>query len=209
MPGRRPPLLFPEPADPVGARSSAPAAPRRDDLGDTAACADRERARPAPAGEPLRIDGEAALAARAERLLAECRRFRRPMAVLRIALLPDASGSGEPAAWRDDAARRVRARLRASDGVFRLDEHHVGVTLVGVDEGTLHDIVARLHRALMAPYRVPEGLVAQAAVRIGHAVCPLDGQTGVSLVRAAGRGLCGRPARESDGETLPRPLVAG
>jgi GGDEF domain-containing protein len=140
-----------------------------------------------PVALPERIDGDPAFAARADRLLAECRRWRLSMAVLRIELLPAADDALVSAALLEELANRVRARLRATDGVFRLDDAHVGALLADVGEGTVASIVARLHRGLVEPYRLAHAFVERPVVRIGCAVCPLDGQTGVSLVRAAGR----------------------
>lgn len=133
------------------------------------------------------LDDEAALASRTERLLAACRRARQPLAVLRIGVRPPEGGEGDAASLRTEAAHRVRARLRATDPVFTVGTGEVAVVLVGVDEDTLCDIVARLYRGLIDPYRLGHALVSGARVRIGQAVCPVDGQTGVALVRSAGR----------------------
>jgi GGDEF domain-containing protein len=177
MPGTgRPPPLFPPPAD-----ASAPVVHDADVAGR------RRVPRLPPVGPPERIDGDTAFAARADRLLAECRRWRMPLAVLRIEGLAPEGDALVAAALQDEIANRVRARLRASDGVFRLGERLVGALLPDVGEATVAPIVARLHRSLVEAYRLELVLVERPVVRIGCAVCPLDGQTGVSLVRAAGR----------------------
>jgi GGDEF domain-containing protein len=128
--------------------------------------------------------GPAEFTRRVERLLAECRRWRLTLVVLRMKLQSAGGGSQAESALADEMANRVRARVRANDAVVRVGVDEVGALLTGAGEGAVDAIAERLRRALAEPYAIG-GLRVEAVVQFGHSVYPGHALSADSLVRAA------------------------
>jgi GGDEF domain-containing protein len=142
---------------------------------------------------PLRateVAGPAAVEARIELHLAQCRRRRGVLALLCISVesIARAAGPVTPELERrvrEEVSNRLGNAVRGSDTILRESDRDACVILPDADGAVADRVSARLGRLLKGDYRV-EGELLQAAVRIGAAAHPRDGVRAQELLRRAG-----------------------
>jgi GGDEF domain-containing protein len=133
--------------------------------------------------------GPSSMAARVERMLAQCRRQRGVMALVCVRVERiGAPGDDLPAALRrqvcQDVAHRMRSRVRGSDLLVHESDGEAGVLMAGAGADAAQRVEQRFAQALSGPYRVGDRLV-DVAVRVGRAAYPDDGTLGSDLVLKA------------------------
>jgi len=132
----------------------------------------------------------ALLAARLDRVIAECRRFQTPMAVLSVhidaieSVGVAADAPGIESAIAVEFGHRLRGRVRTTDPVLWLGGRDYAVVLLHAGGPTALLVRARLAAALAGAYRIDDRL-AGVVISIGHAVYPLDGTQGNVLASIA------------------------
>ncbi len=144
-------------------------------------------ARQAPPGIP--VAGAAEVAAHLERLLAQSRRQRSGFALLCIGVetIEGASGPVAPDQEhrvRDEVARRMQARIRATDRLLRESERDACVLLPGGSDDAAKTVADRFIAALNGAYRVDSELL-RVSVRVGFAVHPLHGASSTEMLAHA------------------------
>ncbi|MET0519708.1 MAG: diguanylate cyclase [Burkholderiaceae bacterium] len=137
----------------------------------------------------LQMGGMPPFAGLAGRQLGACRHRGIRHAVILVEIeLPARPGNRVEAATLDDvlkaAGARLRARVRDTDTVARLDGQRFGVLLTDAGKADLAAIQARLYRAVHGNYGIGDRLL-QVQARLGAAISPHSGGTGVELVCAA------------------------
>lgn len=131
----------------------------------------------------MTLDGEAALAARADRLLLECRRWHLSLAVLRVHT-DDAAES-----LMVDVLGRLRSRLRARDAVYRLGPGEAAALVADASPEALAALAERVRATLAGPYTLDDGTVIRAAPRVGVALSGAGLDSGSALVAESKRTL--------------------
>ena len=129
------------------------------------------------------------MAARVERMLAQCRRQRGNMALVCVRVERiGAPGDDVPAPMRrqvcQDLAHRMRTRVRGSDLVVHEGDCEAGVLMAGAGADAAQRVARRFAQALCGSYRVGDRLV-EVTVRVGSASYPEDGTLGAELVLKA------------------------
>ena len=142
----------------------------------------------APDGEAA-IDAAPSMAARVERMLAQCRRQRGVMALVCVRVEGiEAGGEGAPAGLRrqvcEDLVQRMRSRVRGGDLVMQAGGAEAGVLMPGAGDEAAQRVAQRFLQVLSGPYRVDEHLL-EVAVSVGQAAYPSDGTAGAELVLRA------------------------
>ena len=127
--------------------------------------------------------------ARVDRVLAECRRFQTPMAVLSVAIDDVLADDGRHAPELASAValefgHRLRGRVRGTDHMLWIGGRDYGVVLLSTGREGARAVRSRLELALGGVYRL-EPELATVTMSIGHAIYPIDGANGLQLVTAA------------------------
>jgi len=140
-------------------------------------------------GPVLALSDLAQFAALVGRHLAQCRHYGTRHAVILVEVdLPLRPGNqATPAVMNqllDAAGARLRARVRDTDIVARLDGRRFGVMLTDAARADLDAVQARLFRALSGHYGMGDQLLL-VAPRLGAAMYPASGTTGPELTQAA------------------------
>lgn len=130
--------------------------------------------------------------ARLDLLLAQCRRRRGGLALLRVSIesvaLPGTGvdvGAGLEQRVRQEVSNRIGNAVRGSDAVLRESDRETCIVLPGADAGVAGRVGRRLERLVNGDYCVA-GKLLQVAVRIGAAVHPEDGARAPELWQKAG-----------------------
>jgi diguanylate cyclase len=88
-----------------------------------------------------------------------------------------------------ELAHRVKAVLRRSDTLARLNGDELAIVLDGVrDERDIEIVAERLHQAVHEPLIIDEHKIS-ATASIGVAIFPADGRTGIELLTSAAKAL--------------------
>jgi GGDEF domain-containing protein len=150
---------------------------------------------PDSAGAVLRttaVSSAAHVQARLDLLLAQCRRRRSGLALLRVSIesvaLPGTGvdvGAGMEQRVRQEVSNRIGNAVRGSDAVLRESDRETCVVLPGADASVADRVGRRLERLVNGDYCVA-GKLLQVAVRIGAAVHPEDGMRAPELLQKAG-----------------------
>ena len=148
-----------------------------------------EPARPLAARETA-VTGAAAVAARIELHLAQCRRRRGTLALLCVSVetmtcAGEAASANLERRVRDEVSHRIGNGVRGSDFILRESDRDTCVVLADADCMTARRVIARLERLLNGDYRVA-GELLQVRVRIGAAAFPQLGMRAQDLLRHAG-----------------------
>lgn len=111
-----------------------------------------------------RLEDTAAVLERIERHVARARRAQAPLALLAVALGPVATIDGHPVpghapALAHELTRRLRARIRQHDDVWRWGDDEWIAVLPGCRPEGARGARQRLLAALAAPYRLEAGLL--------------------------------------------------
>ena len=146
--------------------------------------------RPPAPGIP--VAGAAEVAAHLERLLAQCRRQRCGFALLCVGVECIEGGDGPVSPdvehrIRDEVARRMQSRIRATDRLLRESDRDACVVLPGGSDDAAQKVAERFIRVLNGAYRVDGDLV-RVAVRVGFAVHPLHGASSTEMLARAAEG---------------------
>lgn len=143
--------------------------------------------RPGAPGIP--VAGPAEVAAHLERLLAQCRRQRCGFALLCVGVEriegPDGPASPElEHRIRDEVARRMQTRIRATDRLLRESDRDACVLLPGGSDEAAQKVAQRFIQVLNGAYRV-DGDLLRVSVRVGFAVHPLHGASSTEMLARA------------------------
>lgn len=163
--------------------ASAAAVPSR---ADAAARAEHRRAAAAPVA--LLAD-TAQFAALIGRHLVACRHYgvRHAVILVEIELPPRIGNTADArmqAQLEQAAGARLRARVRDTDVVAQLGDQRFGVILIDAAKADLNAVQSRLHKAICGHYGIDSRLL-YVIGRLGAAMYPSGGCTGVELVRTA------------------------
>lgn len=115
-------------------------------------------------------------------LLGQCRRQARLATVLLVEVLPAHPETAD--ALMLAIAQRLRGSLRTGDAMALVGDMGIAVLLFDVGESNSPGVRNRLDGLLREPYALGAGW-ARPLLRIGRAVCGLDGQHAADLLRAA------------------------
>lgn len=176
-----------EAPEPVPSPPAAPTPRPRDRRSALAALTPTAPLSPAAAGRPA--SPAPAFVARVDRVLAECRRYDTPMAVLSIAIetLTVGDAAATPAvesAVALEFGHRLRGRVRSTDVVVWVGGREYGVVLLEAGIEGARTVRNRLLAALGGTYRL-ESQLAQATLSVGLAAYPMAGSSASALVSAA------------------------
>jgi GGDEF domain-containing protein len=153
---------------------------------------DLARGRPAhrvQAPDVLKLGEMAQFAGLVGRQLVSCRHYGIRHAVILVEIeLPQRPGNeADDATWHElleAAGARLRARVRDTDFVAQLEGRRFGVLLTDAGKADLSAVQARLYRAASGNYSLGDRLL-HALVRLGAAMYPGGGSTGIELVCSA------------------------
>jgi hypothetical protein len=115
-------------------------------------------------------------------LLGQCRRQARLATLLLVEVLPTHPETAD--ALMLAIAQRLRGSLRTGDAMALVGEMGIAVLMFDVGESSSPGVRNRLDALLREPYALGAGW-ARPLLRIGRAVCGLDGQHAAELLRAA------------------------
>lgn len=141
-------------------------------------------ARPAAAGALAVCDDEAAHLLQLERLLGQCRRLARPVALLLVRVAHGPAPDGDATTVRL-LGQRLRSRVRAADVVTRLGADRLTALLFDVDDRLSRAVQRRLTLQLGEPCGGPGRSAVVPALHIGRALPGLHGRLAADLLRAA------------------------
>lgn len=146
-------------------------------------------ARPAAQAEVPRLDDAAVALERIERHVLRARRLQAPLALVAVALGPVSTIDGLAApqhapALAHEFTRRLRARVREVDELWRQGDDEWIALLPGCRSEGARTARQRLVAALAAPYRLDSGLMCTLP-RIGIACLGADGADAAALLARA------------------------
>jgi len=135
------------------------------------------------------VSGPAAVQARVELHLAQCRRRGGALALLCVQVDMVASSGVQAGAdmeqqVRHEVANRIGHAVRGSDAILRESDRDTCVVLVGANAAVAARVSRRLQRLLDGDYRVA-GELLQVRVRVGAAAHPEHGLRAAELLRRA------------------------
>ncbi len=145
---------------------------------------------PGPVLRTTPVSNLAHVQARLDLLLAQCRRRRSGLALLRVSIESVLHSGDDVIASleqrvRQEVSNRIGNAVRGSDAVLRESDRETCIVLPGADDRVADRVGRRLERLVNGDYCVA-GKLLQVAVRIGAAVHPDDGARAVELLRKAG-----------------------
>lgn len=161
--------------------------PTRSDRGEDAAVPAPDSRAAVPRTTP--VSSAAHVQAQLDLLLAQCRRRRSGLALLRVSVesvseAGAAVGTGMEHRVRQEVSKRIGNAVRGSDAIMRESDQETCVVLPGADAGVAARVGRRLERLVNGDYCVA-GKLLQVAVRIGTAVHPQDGARAPELLLKA------------------------
>jgi GGDEF domain-containing protein len=135
------------------------------------------------------VSGPAAVGARIDLHLSQCRRRRSAMALLCVSVesIAREAGAVTPSLERrvrEEVSNRIGSAVRGRDTILRESDRDACVILPDATPAVAARVSARLERLLKGDYRVA-GELLQVGVRVGAASYPQDGSRAQELLRRA------------------------